>query len=88
MAVLIPTFPKDQLHLIPALLPEAVLATKEVNEKTRDAAFDLVVLMGSKMSEGGVIKRSEIEGMQEDSDEDEEKIADGACSLCSTVYLL
>lgn len=72
LAVLIPTFPTDKLHLIPALLPEAVLATKEVNEKTRDAAFDLVVLMGNKMAQGGVIKRSLVDGMEEDQSADGE----------------
>lgn len=30
------------------------------------AAFDLVVAMAKKMAEGGVVKRSLVDGMQED----------------------
>jgi len=53
----------SQLHHIPSVLPEAILATKEVNEKARTAAFDLLVVMGRKMTEGGVVKRNLIDGI-------------------------
>jgi ribosomal RNA-processing protein 12 len=43
-----------------------VLGTKEPSEKARNAAFELIVSMGRKMSEGGVVKRSMIDGMDED----------------------
>lgn len=56
--------PSSQLHFIPSLLPEAVLATKEVSEKARTAAFDLLVAMGKKMTEeGGVVKRDLVDGI-------------------------
>ena len=51
------------------MIPEAVLGTKEPSEKTRAAAFDLVVAMGKKMSEGGVVKRNLVDGMDEDDNE-------------------
>ncbi|KAL8863239.1 MAG: hypothetical protein Q9178_000614 [Gyalolechia marmorata] len=51
------------LHFIPSILSEAVIATKEVNEKARSAAFDLLVLMGRKMKEGGTIEQSKIPHM-------------------------
>lgn len=54
---LVPHVPPSQLHLISSLLPEAILATKEVNEKARIAAFDLLVAMGRKMEQGGVVQR-------------------------------
>jgi ribosomal RNA-processing protein 12 len=54
------------LHIIPTLIPEAVLATKEANEKTREAAYDLIIAMGRKMEEGGTIKRSLVTGMDDD----------------------
>ena len=54
------------MHAIPALIPEAVLGTKEPSEKARNAAFDLIVAMGKKMTAGGVVKRQNIEGMDED----------------------
>jgi ribosomal RNA-processing protein 12 len=44
------------MHVIPSLIPEAVLGTKEPSEKARSAAFDLIVAMGRKMDEGGVVK--------------------------------
>ena len=53
--------------MIPSIIPEAVLGTKEPSEKARTAAFDLIVAMGKKMSEGGVVKRSLVDGM-DDSD--------------------
>jgi hypothetical protein len=55
------------MHVIPSLIPEAVLGTKEPSEKARLAAFDLIVAMGRKMNEGGVVKRSMMDGMDEDS---------------------
>jgi ribosomal RNA-processing protein 12 len=54
------------MHVIPSLIPEAVLGTKEPSEKARSAAFDLIVAMGRKMDEGGVVKRSLMDGMDED----------------------
>lgn len=59
--------PSSSLHVIPALIPEAVLCTKEPSEKARMAAFDLIVAMGYKMKEGGVVKRSKLAGMDEDN---------------------
>ncbi|ORX37048.1 putative ribosomal protein [Kockovaella imperatae] len=47
----------SQLHLVPELLSEAVLGTKEINERARDAGFDLLVVMAHKMSLGGTISR-------------------------------
>ena len=48
------------------MIPEAVLGTKEPSEKARNAAFDFIVAMGKKMSEGGVVKRNLLDGMEED----------------------
>lgn len=76
LSEIVPSIPSDQLHLIADLTPEAILGTKEVNEKTRDAAFELVVLMGQKMAAGGVIKRSQVEGMG--MEEDSPMLEDGA----------
>ena len=54
------------MHFIPSIIPEAVLGTKEPAEKARNAAFDLLVAMGKKMSEGGIVNRSKINGMEID----------------------
>jgi ribosomal RNA-processing protein 12 len=55
------------MHVIPALIPEAILGTKEPSEKARGAAFDVILVMGRKMSSGGVVKRSMVDGMDEDA---------------------
>ena len=66
LALLVNMLPNTSLHLLPSLIPEAVLGTKEPSEKARLEAFDLIVTMGKKMKEGGVVKRNLLEGMDED----------------------
>ncbi|KAJ7647107.1 armadillo-type protein [Roridomyces roridus] len=70
LSLLIPLLPSSAMHVIPSLIPEAVLGTKEPSEKARTAAFDVVVAMGKKMNEGGVVKRNLMDGMDEDGAED------------------
>lgn len=56
------------LHFIPAIIKEVVIAAKEVNEKARTAAFDLLVLMGEKFSvPGSTVVQSKIPGMPADA---------------------
>lgn len=62
---LVVRIPPTNLHLLPSIIPEAVLGTKEPSEKARMAAFDLVVTMGRKMAEGGVVRRDQVDGMDE-----------------------
>ncbi|KAF8554190.1 NUC173-domain-containing protein [Imleria badia] len=66
LANLIPNIPPTSLHIIPSLIPEAVLGTKEPSEKARSAAFELIVCMGQKMSQGGLVMRQMVDGMDED----------------------
>ncbi|KAL8778134.1 MAG: hypothetical protein Q9213_007550 [Squamulea squamosa] len=63
LATTVDHLPNSDLHFIPSVLSEAVIATKEVNEKARSAAFDLLVLMGRKMETGGTIDQSKIPHM-------------------------
>ncbi|KII92412.1 hypothetical protein PLICRDRAFT_172507 [Plicaturopsis crispa FD-325 SS-3] len=72
---LVPSIPSAAMHVIPSLIPEAVLGTKEPSEKARTAAFDVVVAMGKKMSEGGTVKRSMVDGMDEDGGDTSEAVA-------------
>ena len=60
IAVVVSHLPPNSLHFIPSILSEVVISAKEVNEKARTAAFDLLVLMGKKMAEGGTIAQSKI----------------------------
>ena len=65
LGALVARIPAHALHLVAAVVPEAVLGTKEPSEKARTAAFDLVVAMGRKMSAGGVVRRDQIHDMDE-----------------------
>ncbi len=72
ISALVTALPKDRLHLIPELLSEAVLGTKEVNEKARDAGFDLLVVMARKMAEGGSVKQGKTVADDEDMTEEQD----------------
>lgn len=66
LAALVPRIPSTELHLLPSIIPEAVLATKEANQGSRETAYDLLVQMGRKMQDGGKIKRGLLEGDTEE----------------------
>ena len=66
-SVVITHMPPSSLHFIPSILSEVVISTKEVNEKARNASFDLLVQMGKKMSSGGVVAQSKIPHMSADA---------------------
>ncbi len=59
--------PQSDLHFIPSVLSEVAIATKETNEKARTAAFDLLVLMGEKMRQGGVVVNAKVSHMPDDA---------------------
>ena len=67
ISVVVEHLPQTTLHFIPAILSEVVISAKEVNEKARTAAFDLLVLMARKMSQGGQIDQSQIPHMAADA---------------------
>jgi hypothetical protein len=66
LSTLVDSLPDNLLHLITELITEAVLGTKEVNEKARDAGFDLLVVMGHKMARGGSVTRKSGEEDEEE----------------------
>lgn len=63
----IPFLPTEDLHFIPSILSEVVISAKEVNEKARTAAFDLLVQMADKMSEGGTVINANVPHMPDDA---------------------
>lgn len=67
IAQVVPFLPKKDLHFIPSILSEVVIGVKEVNEKARTQAFDLLVLMAEKMSEGGTVVNSKVPHMPSDA---------------------
>ena len=54
MSEVVKLLSSNDLHLIPGVLSEVILSTKEA-KKTRNAAYDLLVVMGNKMKAGGVV---------------------------------
>ena len=58
---------KEDLHFIPSVLSEVVISTKEVNEKARTAAFDILISMGEKMKQGGTVVNSKVSHMPSDA---------------------
>ena len=69
ISTIIPFLPSDCLHFIPAILSEVIISCKEVNERTRTTAFDLLVLMGSRIQSlsGNIIHNNKIAHMPEDA---------------------
>lgn len=67
IAVVVEHLSPLSLQFIPSILSEVVISAKEVNEKARTAAFDLLVLMGRKMQEGGTIAQNQIPHMPPDA---------------------
>ena len=69
ISTLIPFLPNDSLHFIPAILSEVVISCKEVNERARTAAFDLLILMGEKIvsASGAMIDNSKVTHMPDDA---------------------
>jgi ribosomal RNA-processing protein 12 len=55
LLALTPLLPDGALHWIPLLLPEAILGTKEVNQKTRLLAFELLLAFARRMARGGLV---------------------------------
>lgn len=67
LSEMIQFLPADDLHFIPAVLSEVVISAKEVNEKARTAAFDLLVAMGHKMAAGGTVVNRKVPHMPDDA---------------------
>ncbi|KAJ2068718.1 pre-rRNA processing protein [Coemansia sp. S155-1] len=65
----------DQLHFIPAMLSEVILGTKEANERARNVAFDALLTMGKRMSQGGVINMAAVTGDVSVNDESAQQLA-------------
>ncbi|EME49533.1 hypothetical protein DOTSEDRAFT_164008 [Dothistroma septosporum NZE10] len=67
IAEIIPGLPQSELQFIPSIISEVVIGVKEVNEKARTAAFDLLVLMGEKMADGGTVVNVKVPHMPPDA---------------------
>lgn len=57
--------PESDLHFIPSVLQEIIMSTKDVNEKTRGLSYDILIMMGRKMSQGGIVDSSKVPGFND-----------------------
>ncbi|WFD22899.1 pre-rRNA processing protein [Malassezia equina] len=58
LTAVVPHVPSTELGVLGALVPEAVLGTKEANQGAREAAYELLVQMGHRLQAGGLIDRA------------------------------
>ena len=70
ISTILDSLPSSDLHFIPSILSEIVLACKDTNEKARSAGFDLLIACAEKIitsPEGSVIQNNKIPGMPADA---------------------
>ncbi|CAK9441954.1 uncharacterized protein LODBEIA_P57800 [Lodderomyces beijingensis] len=65
--VILEILPQSDLYFIPATLQEVIMATKDVNERSRGLSYQILIKMGQKMKEGGVVENSKVPGFDEDA---------------------
>lgn len=70
MAVVVELLPAHELHFIPSVLQEVIMSTKDVNERSREAAYGLLIQMGRKMAQcdGTLIENSKVPGFGADAE--------------------
>lgn len=69
MTALLPFVPDNALHFVPSVLSEVVICCKENNERARETAYELLVLMGHRMAsaDGALIDNSKVPHMPNDA---------------------
>lgn len=55
MQEIVSSLPISDLGFIPSILQEVIMSTKDVNEKSREISYSLLIQMGKKMQAGGFI---------------------------------
>ncbi|EPS44980.1 hypothetical protein H072_1018 [Dactylellina haptotyla CBS 200.50] len=76
--------PKEDMTFIFECMDEVIQCAKEVNEKARATAFELLVVMGEKMKSGGVIKRGRLGVAEEEEAGDvEASLEDFVLMVCA-----
>ncbi|KAF3915003.1 hypothetical protein AA313_de0205727 [Arthrobotrys entomopaga] len=75
--------PKEDMTFIFECLDEVIQCAKEVNEKARATAFELLVIMGDKMKAGGVIKRGKLGVVEGEGGDVEASLEDFVLMVCA-----
>lgn len=55
MQEIVSSLPPSDLSFIPSILQEVIMSTKDVNEKSREISYSLLIQMGKKMQAGGFV---------------------------------
>lgn len=74
--VVVDMLPNTDLHFIPSILQEIIMSTKDVNEKTRLTSFNILVQMGAKMAEGGIVRRGLVPEFDDDTPDSEASLVE------------
>lgn len=67
LATVVQLLPGTDLHFIPSVLQEVIMSTKDVNERSREASYTLLIQMASKMSQGGIVHNNKVPGFDPES---------------------
>ncbi len=69
ITALLPYVPNTSLHFIPSVLSEVIICCKENNERARETAYELLVLMGQRMAaaEDAPIDNAKVPHMPDDA---------------------
>ncbi|CCG25154.1 Rrp12 protein [Candida orthopsilosis Co 90-125] len=54
--------PSTDLYFIPSILQEIIIATKDINERSRGLSYQILIKMGQKMNQGGSIENAKVPG--------------------------
>ncbi|EGW30136.1 uncharacterized protein SPAPADRAFT_144785 [Spathaspora passalidarum NRRL Y-27907] len=65
--LILEVLPQSDLYFVPAILQEIIMATKDVNERSRELSYQILIKMGHKMNEGGIIENSKVPGFDADA---------------------
>lgn len=69
--------PPNHLDFIVRMVAEVILATKDVNEKSREAGFETLIAMGKKMNDpNGIIMLSKVPGYDEQTPDQPSSISE------------
>ncbi|WLF81191.1 pre-rRNA processing protein [Lodderomyces elongisporus] len=68
--------PQTDLYFIPAIVQEIIMATKDVNERSRGLSYQILIKMGQKMKEGGVIENAKVPGFDANAPSTESSLSE------------
>lgn len=68
--------PQSDLYFIPSILQEVIMSTKDVNERSRELSYQILIKMGHKLAEGGIIENSKVPGFSPDAQPSEASLTE------------